>query len=112
MPVTASEAADAPLRIPSVVARLAQAEHFERLLLTGAVQHKAELARRHGLARSRVTQLMSLLKLHPRLLERVRTLEPGTPERLVTERKLRPLASLTLKHQLAAAADSMPTVFG
>ena len=111
-PVATFEAADAPLRTPSVVARLAQAEHFERLLATGAVHHKAELARRHGLARSRVTQLMSLLKLHPRLLERVRTLEPGTPERLVTERKLRPLARLALRAQLTAAANKMPTVFG
>lgn len=45
------------------MARLAQAEHFERLLRTGAAQHKAELAKRYGLARSRVTQLMSLLQL-------------------------------------------------
>ncbi len=111
-PIAASEASDAPLRIPSVVARLAQAEYFERLLSTGEVQHRAELAQRYGLARSRVTQLMSLLKLDPRLVERVRTLEPGTMERLVTERKLRPLAKLARDEQLAEAANAMPKVFG
>lgn len=54
---------------------------------------------------------MSLLKLQPRILESVRMLEPGTPERLVTERKLRRLARLSFDEQLAAAADKFPTVF-
>ena len=55
---------------------------------------------------------MSLLKLHPRILDVVRMLPPGTPERLVTERKLRPLARLAVNQQLAEAGNQIPELLG
>ncbi len=100
------------LEPPTIVKRLAQAEEWQRQIDAGEVKHRAEISHREGVSRARVTQIMSLLRLHPRVQERVRELEPGTPERLVTERKLRPLANLALNQQLAAAASTIPTVFG
>jgi len=52
---------------------------------------RAELARRHGLSRARVTQWLSLVEL-PRIeIERVLTMGDYWDLRLVTERKLRKL---------------------
>lgn len=61
---------------------------------SGAAPNRAWLARHHGLNRARVTQLMSLLLLHPDILDDVLNLPAGTPERLVTEMKLRHLVKL------------------
>jgi hypothetical protein len=50
----------------------------------------AQLAKLSGLTRARVTQLLDLLKLETLILDFVRNLPAGTPERMVTEKKLRP----------------------
>ena len=93
------------LEPPPVVKLLAQAEDFQRELSAGIVNHRVELARRHGLTRARVTQLMNLLKLHPLVLAFVRSLPPGTPPRLITERKLRSLTRIPREHQIDAAFE-------
>lgn len=84
------------------------AEEFQRLLEAGEVASRAELARRGDLQRARVTQLMDLLKLHPRIRDFVRNLDSGTPELAVTERKLRLLLSLPPASQLRAARKEVP----
>jgi hypothetical protein len=63
---------------------------------------RAELARREGVTRARVTQITKLLGLAPDIQEAILTLPAGTPERLVTERRLRPLADMTSMEQRAA----------
>jgi cell division inhibitor SulA len=92
------------LKLPPVVSHLRQAERFQTLLDAGEAASRAWLARQHGLTRARVTQLMSLLLLHPDILDYVRNLPVGTPERLVTEKKLRTLTKLPVSQQLARAA--------
>ncbi len=67
-----------------------------------------EISHREGVSRARVTQIMSLLKLHPALQDYVRALGPETPERLVTERKLRKLTSLPLQDQVDSACFMWP----
>ena len=49
---------------------------------------KAELARREGITRPRITQIMNLLRLAPDIQEVILGLPKGTGERVVTERKL------------------------
>ncbi len=85
-----------------VVKRLAQAEEWQRQIDTGEVKHKADISRREGVSRARVTQIMDLLRLHPVVLDYVRSLGPETPERLVTERKLRRLTRMRQPEQLEA----------
>ena len=92
------------LKLPPVVRHLQLAESFRIKLEAGEVPTRAALARQYGLTRARVTQLMRLLLLHPNILEYVRNLSPGTPERLVTEKKLRALAKQPHADQLVAAA--------
>ena len=59
--------------------------------------------RQYGLTKPRVTQIMELLQLDPLILGYVRQLAPGTPERLITERKLRRLVKLPPAQQLVVA---------
>jgi hypothetical protein len=47
---------------------------------------------------------MNLLRLHPDILDYVRNLAVGTPERLITEKKLRALTSVASSQQLLHAA--------
>lgn len=92
------------MKVPPVVGHLQLAERFQSLLDSGEAPNRAWLARHHGLSRARVTQLMSLLLLHPDILDYVRILPAGTPERLVTEKKLRRLVRLPFARQLKEAA--------
>ena len=91
------------LKLPPVVGHLKLAERFQALLEGGEAPNRAWLARHHGLTRARVTQLMSLLRLHPDILDYVRNLPVGTPERLVTEKRLRTLTKLPASQQLLCA---------
>lgn len=91
------------MRLPKVVADLAMAERFQGLLDAGEATNRADLARRFGLTRARVTQLMDLLKLHPTILAYARALPPGTPTRLITERGLRVLVRMPPRKQLTMA---------
>ena len=92
------------LKLPSAVGRLQLAEEFQRLLDSGEAPTRTSIARRYGLTKPRVTQLMDLLLLHPDILDYVRNLPPGTPERMVTEKKLRQFTKLPASQQLVRAA--------
>ncbi len=69
------------------------AEKFQNQLETGSV-NKADLARRHGMSRARVTQIMNLLKLEPEIREEILNMSNGD-QRYFTERKLRKIAGLS-----------------
>ena len=90
------------------MADLALAEQFQGLLEAGEVRNRAELARRFRLTRARVTQLMKLLGLHPLIIAYVKSLQPGTPTRFVTERGLRVVLRVSGKQQLATALQTVP----
>ena len=93
---------------PMVVRFLAMAEEFQSLLEAGKVRSRADLARRSDLQRARVTQLMSLLRLEPLVREFIRSLGVETPERSITERKLKALTALRDGAQLLAARRRLP----
>lgn len=86
-----------------MVAHLKLAESFQYKLDAGEVATRAALARQYGLTRARITQLLDLLKLDPSILNYVRNLPAGTPERMVTERTLRRLVRLSRESQLRDA---------
>src|SRR5216684_863935 len=91
------------LRRPRIVDLFEQAVEFQRLLDSGALRSRAELARRSGLSAMRVTQILALLKLAPSIVAWIRSLLPGTPDRMVTERILRTLTALPARAQVEAA---------
>jgi hypothetical protein len=96
------------LRVPHIVGLLEQAVEFQRLLDSGEVRFRAELARRTGLSAMRVTQILALLRLAPPLLDYVRALAPGTGEHPVTERALRSFTGADRASQVHRAARLFP----
>ena len=97
-----------PAEPPRIVRLLAQAEQWQRMLDLGEARTRAELAKRAGVSANRVKDLLALLKLDPTILDAIRALPAGAPERLVTERRLRPLTSLPPPRQLREVARLMP----
>jgi ParB-like chromosome segregation protein Spo0J len=106
--MAAPERAEPRKTPPKIVYHIERAEEFRRLLDTGLVRNQADLARTLGLTRARVTQLLQLLDLHPDILAYAKTLPPGTPTKMVTERGLRPLLKLTPERQLKVARQRIP----
>ena len=91
-------------RAPRIVRLLDQAVEFRRLLDTGEVRFRADLARRSGLSAMRVTQILALRRLAPPIVAYIRALRPGMPERAVTERALRPFTRANRASQIRQAA--------
>lgn len=82
-----------PVRSPAKVARmLALAHHLQRLIDEGLVPDRAALARKLGLTRARVTQLLDLLLLAPDLQVAVLDLEAVDGIEPMVERALRTVA--------------------
>ena len=72
---------------------------WQRLLDSGKVPSRAELARHLGISRARVTQVLRLLQLHPGVLESFVALGDPLPNRTICERILRPLVNLPVDEQ-------------
>ena len=85
-------------KTPRVVELLRNAIEWRRQLDAGEVQNQAEIARREGITRARVTQVMSLLRLAPNMQKHILAM----PE--TTERRLRPVIS-----GIAQACGSCPS---
>jgi len=77
--------------VPKIALLLVLGHHFERLVRDGVVKDYAEIARRAGLTRARVTQITNLTLLAPRIQERILCAESG--DILPRERALRSLAT-------------------
>ena len=56
---------------------------------TGVARNQSELARKLGISRARVTQMLNLMKLNPTIIEELVNLGDPMDKRVVTERKLR-----------------------
>ncbi len=81
-------------RVPRVARLLALAIRFEELVTGGVVKNYAELARLGYVSRARVTQIVNLLQLAPKIQEEVLFLPAQSSGRdSVTERALRSLAA-------------------
>ncbi len=75
------------------------AKQWQNMLENGFPSSQADLARKLGISRARVTQVLRLLRLNPDVLQTVASL--GDPLRLpiVTERMLRPIVNLPTMEQ-------------
>lgn len=82
-----------PVRRPAKVARmLALAHHLQRAIDEGLVADRAAVARKLGLTRARVTQLLDLLLLAPSLQTEILELAAVDGLEPLTERYLRGIA--------------------
>jgi len=78
-------------KTPQVVILLRKAIAWRALLDSGEASSQADIARREGVTRARVTQVLGLLRLAPEIQERILALPPTAERPSVSERILRPL---------------------
>jgi hypothetical protein len=97
-----------PVRRPAKVAQqLALAHHLQAAIDRGAIADRADVARKLGLTRARVTQLLDLLLLAPDLQAAVLALEAVDGAEPMAERALRAVAHAgTWAEQRAACGRS------
>jgi hypothetical protein len=88
-----------PAGPPPITQTLALADELRDLLATESV-NQSQLARRFGLSRARVSQILRLHHLHPAIQDYLRNLR-GVGPRYLTERRLRPISYLAPDEQLA-----------
>jgi hypothetical protein len=74
-----------------------QAREWQEALDRGEVSSRAELARRLGVSRARVTQVLGLLRLPPKVLRKIEALGDPLESPVVTERQLRPIVQSKVK---------------
>ena len=88
-----TEAPPAPVRRPARVAlMLALAHKIREAIAQGKVRDQADVARRLGFTRARLTHLLDLLLLAPDVQERVLFLEAIDGLQPISERELRKVA--------------------
>jgi hypothetical protein len=69
------------------------------MLADGECASRANLARKLGVSRARVTQVLGLLDLGPKVLDSIVALGDPLSTPVVTERSLRPLLKLPAERQ-------------
>ena len=69
------------------------------MLENGLFLSPADLARKLGISRSRVTQVLRLLDLTPEVLEAILDLGDPLSSPIITERRLRPIIHLSARSQ-------------
>jgi len=95
---------------PSSAARfLRLAQEWQRQLDASEIESQAAIARREGLTRARVCQIMSLLRLAPQLQERVLDQESAKSLRDLSERNLRRVVHINSAHRQAQALKRLLT---
>jgi hypothetical protein len=82
-------------KTPRVTALLLRAIEWRRQIDAGEVENKAEIARREGITRARVTQIMGMLRLSPQIQEHLLSMPNCIRRPSVSERMLRPNETIT-----------------
>jgi len=67
---------------------------YKEMLEKGVVKNSAELARKEGLSRARVTQILNLTKLAPQIRNYLMTIADRKDLKILTERRLREIAKI------------------
>ena len=81
-------------RTPRVVDFLRKALEWQALLASSEVKNQAAIARREGISRVRVTQVMWLVRLAPEIQQHVLAMPETIRRPAISERALRPIAQL------------------
>ena len=85
-------------KTPRVVELLRKATEWKDLTESGKIASQAEIARREGITRARVTQVLDLLRLAPEIQEKILTLTDPLHRRPMTGRMLRPIGAIANQH--------------
>ena len=82
-------------KTPRVVDLLRKAIEWRSLLDAGKIANQTEIARQEGIPRARVTQIMGMLRLAPKIQKHILSLPEVDTRPSVTERVLRPMEAIT-----------------
>ena len=96
-----------PARLPKVVATLLKAMEWRRQIDAGEVPDQATIARREGVTRARVTQVLTLLRLAPAIQESILSLKECTNPARLPESVLRPIAQMDEAEDQIQAFDEL-----
>lgn len=80
-------------KTPRVAEFLRKAIEWQRQLDAGEIANQTDIARREGITRARVTQVMGMLRLAPEIREQILSMPNGVSRSPVTERMLRPIGA-------------------
>ena len=80
-------------RVPRVARLLALAHRIDAMVRNGEFQDLAEAARAIGVTRARMTQIMNLLLLAPKIQEEILEMTVEAGRDLITERPLRSIVA-------------------
>jgi hypothetical protein len=75
------------------------AHEWQQALGSGEHGTQADFARKHGISRARVTQVLHLLNLPPDALNAIAALGDPLPSPILTERRLRSVMNLSAEEQ-------------
>lgn len=81
-------------RTPPVVETLRKALKWRRQLDRGEIHNQADIARREGVSRASVTQVLTLLRLGPDIQKRLLALPQAVQRCVISEHVLRPIARM------------------
>ena len=81
-------------RTPPVVEFLRKAIEWQALLESGQAKSQGDIAKREGISRPRVNQIMRLVHLAPEIQEQLLCLTDRKAIRFVSENRLRPLTQI------------------
>ena len=81
-------------KTPRVVELLRKAIEWQALLESGDATNQTAIARKEGVTRARVTQIMGLLRLAPEIQGKILALPDDFHSSSVTERILRPIGAI------------------
>ena len=81
-------------RTPQIVEFLRKAIEWQALLESGEAKNQSDIARREGVSRVRVCQVMCMLRLAPEIQQHILAMPETIRRPVITERVLRPVAQL------------------
>jgi hypothetical protein len=90
-----------------VVETLRKALEWRRQLDAGEVANQATIARREGITRARVTQVLMLLHLAPAIQEYVLNLPKSISPRCISEQRLRPITNTESHREQISGFESV-----
>jgi len=74
-------------------------KEYKQMIDNNQVKNQSELARKLGISRARVTQILRLLKLNSLIIQKLEKLADPLKSKIISERMLRPYVNKSFREQ-------------
>ena len=75
------------------------AKEYKGMIDNGQVRNQSDLAKKLGISRVRICQILNLLKLNPLIIQELENFSDPLKSKIITERLLRPYVNKSSKEQ-------------